>query len=612
MEVKLSQAVKMFFGNSSLEMVYIEAIANSFDAGATEINISISIADFNKPETLSIKISDNGEGFTDHRIKKFGRLFDVDESSHKGLGRLVFVCYFEDVTINSYYDKTRYRSFRFDENFDANTTEVKNVEEHPSGAIVQLSQYTLSKVKSHAFLIPSEIKNRILEEFYSRLYQFKQIKKDIQINITLNLGDHRLHESITLGDIADLKMVEFNSTSSLFDVLRLYYSIEKVEIGDESFIAALSVDNRTKQIDLLAKENIPFGYKMVFLLFSDLFQGKIDHTRQILTLPENEMRDIQTMFRHEVIKIIEEKIPDIARRNNETKVSLNNSYPHLTGFFDEKNIGYVSRDDIIKKAQNSFFRAQREVLDAQTLTDEQFSKSLELSSRALTEYILFRQFIIEKLKKISAKDDEAFIHNLIVPKYKELAKADLVDDIYRNNAWVLDDKYMTYETILSDKKMSDLVEIITEGEHSEKDDGKPDIALIFSDDPKGVKPVDVVIVELKKKGIILEESMKVVTQIERRARILMKYYDNRIQRIWYYGIIEFNDEVELALSGEYTELYSTGRIFYREIPVAVQVKPEKITVPIGVFIMDLESVIKDADARNSTFLNLIKSKLPKP
>ena len=37
MEVKLSQAVKMFFGNSSLEMVYIEAIANSFDAGATEI-----------------------------------------------------------------------------------------------------------------------------------------------------------------------------------------------------------------------------------------------------------------------------------------------------------------------------------------------------------------------------------------------------------------------------------------------------------------------------------------------------------------------------------------------------------------------------------------------
>ena len=31
MKVKLSQAVKMFFGNSSLEMVYFEAIANAWD-----------------------------------------------------------------------------------------------------------------------------------------------------------------------------------------------------------------------------------------------------------------------------------------------------------------------------------------------------------------------------------------------------------------------------------------------------------------------------------------------------------------------------------------------------------------------------------------------------
>ena len=42
MKVKLDQAVKMFFGNSSLEMVYFEAIANALDANATEIEIKIS------------------------------------------------------------------------------------------------------------------------------------------------------------------------------------------------------------------------------------------------------------------------------------------------------------------------------------------------------------------------------------------------------------------------------------------------------------------------------------------------------------------------------------------------------------------------------------------
>ncbi|WP_131726148.1 hypothetical protein [Chryseobacterium sp. Leaf405] len=41
MKVKLGQAVKMFFGISSLEMVYFEAISNALDAEATEINIDI-------------------------------------------------------------------------------------------------------------------------------------------------------------------------------------------------------------------------------------------------------------------------------------------------------------------------------------------------------------------------------------------------------------------------------------------------------------------------------------------------------------------------------------------------------------------------------------------
>ena len=63
----------------------------------------------------------------------------------------------------------------------------------------------------------------------------------------------------------------------------------------------------------------------------------------------------------------------------------------------------------------------------------------------------------------------------------------------------------------------------------------------------------------------------------------------------------------MQLAGEYTELYSSGKMYYRETNVAISLNP-KITLPIGVFIWDLDAVIKDADARNSAFLNLIKSK----
>ena len=181
------------------------------------------------------------------------------------------------------------------------------------------------------------------------------------------------------------------------------------------------------------------------------------------------------------------------------------------------------------------------------------------------------------------------------------------DELYRNNAWLLDDKYMTYETVLSDCEMGELIKFITEDENTQTDDDRPDIALVFSNNPKDAKFFDVVIVELKRRGISLEENMKTVTQLEKRARKLMKYYQNKIQRIWYYGIIEFNDEVELHLSGEYKELYSSGKMYYRETKIAIQKNPD-INLPIGIFMWDIDSVADDADSRNSAFLNLIKSK----
>ena len=42
MEVNVQKAVKMFFSNSSFEMIYNEALANALDAGANEIRINIS------------------------------------------------------------------------------------------------------------------------------------------------------------------------------------------------------------------------------------------------------------------------------------------------------------------------------------------------------------------------------------------------------------------------------------------------------------------------------------------------------------------------------------------------------------------------------------------
>jgi len=611
MKVKLGQAVKRFFGNSSLEMVYFEAVANALDAKATEVEIKIKANALNQSETLEIEIHDNGIGFTDDRYEKFSNLFDVDESSHQGLGRLVYLCYFEKIDVVSFYEKTKKRIFTFSESFDEKKFEVSDVSECNSGTTFKMTGYSLQKIAKNEFVQPKNLKKRILEEFYAKFFRLKKDGYRIQIKIDADIDCQLSSTMLTNSEIPDFTDVELKSTISSIDKFYLYYSIETV-LGQQepSLVAAIAVDNRTFKVDIIAEENIPFGYQMVFLLYSDYFTGKVDLSRQNLTISKSELNEIQHLFRKEVVALIEETVPQIKIRNDNMKKSLVSRYPHLGGYFDIAGVGYASRNEVIKRAQDEFFKAQKEVLDATSLSEEQYKKSIDLSSRALTEYILFRQLTIDKLKKVDHNDAEKTIHDLIVPQGRIFKETEISNELYLNNSWILDDKYMTYKTVLSNEQMSKLIDFITEGEQHEKDADKPDISFIFSNDPTEEQKVDVVIIELKKKGITSELSMVAQTQLQLRADKLMKYYNNRIQRIWFYGIIEFTPELERLLRPDYTELYSTGKMYYRQTKAFVQPisgGPE-IIVPYGIFMLNIDSVIHDADARNATFLKLIKSK----
>ena len=607
MRVKLNKAVKMFFGNSSFEMIYFEAIANALDAGANEINITISARDYSQPETLVVEIEDNGLGFTNDRFIKFSNLFDVDESSHKGLGRLVFLCYFEKVHVTSFYEKINKRVFEFSEGFDGESNVSVLKSERNSGTKFTLSGYLLTRLAQHSFVQPNYLKTRILSEFYARLYKLKQDGQNIEINISSTINNVNSKTTLSTNEIPELQIIPLENVLELFAKMELHYRIEKASMDLSSVITAISVDNRTYKIDIIAPENLPIGYTLIFLLYSDSFNGKVDAARQNLNLSEVELNSIKKVFRDNITRIINQNLPQITEKNVERKNRLINQFPHLNGYFDIDNIGYASQSDILKKAQERFFKAQRDILGATYLTDEQYKESLELSSRALTEYIVFRQIIINKLKAIDKHDLESDIHKLIVPMREQFSSDNLMDDLYRNNVWVLDDKYMTYDTVLSDKEMTEVIDVITDGEISVEDDDRPDIALIFSGNPTGNRKVDVVIVEFKRKGLSTENNSIVEVQLENRARKLMQYYNQNIQQIWFYGIVEFNNEFVLHLESEYHKLYSNGKVYYKPKEVVMQINP-RIAMPVGIYIMDFDAVVNDADARNSTFLNIIKSK----
>lgn len=76
MEIRTGLAGKKFFPNPKFVQVLFEAIANAFDAGATQIAIKIRADDEIEQQHLEVEVSDDGEGLTDERWKRFREIVE--------------------------------------------------------------------------------------------------------------------------------------------------------------------------------------------------------------------------------------------------------------------------------------------------------------------------------------------------------------------------------------------------------------------------------------------------------------------------------------------------------------------------------------------------------
>lgn len=608
MQVNINKAVKMFFSSSSFEMVYNEALANALDAGANEISIKIQLPKSTEISNLSLSISDNGVGFDDIRFGKFSKLFDVEEQSHKGLGRLVYLCYFDSIYIESVYDNgTKKRDFVFDDKFDGESTSIDTINGQ-CGTEIKMKGFSGEKLHKMAFINPSYIKTLLLENFYLRLYKAKLSGHRIRIIIEAQIENKRAEEIIDTDDLPELLVKRLEHQLDLINSVELYYAVnESTEIGRKP-ITAIAVDDRCHKVDIIADENFPAGYEMIFLLMSESFLGAIDESRQNLTMADSEMASVKHLFREGIASVINERFPQIAEKNREREDYLKTTYPHLSGYFKPEDIGFSSHSELVKNAQDKYFRDQKEILSATELTEEQYDKSLDLAARSLMEYILFRQNAISKMNSMSKDNLEADLHNLIVPKGADFQEGEFCKDLYRNNVWVLDDKFMSYCAVLSEAEMSKVVSYITDGEVRDSDDDRPDIVLFFSTDPtKDDKEIlDVVVIELKRLGITAEQNSIVEFQLDTRTQRLAEYYGKRIQRMWFYGIVEISEKYEMhLLNNLYKPLYSNGKVYFRSKPIYTD-KSMQYSVIQNSYIMDFKALVDDANSRNETFLRILK------
>lgn len=617
MEIDTAMATKLFFPKSSLKQVYFEAIANSFDANASHISLEIDIVSFSQPNTLCLKISDNGDGFTDKNYERFKTVLKSKDKLHKGVGRLVFLQYFKQINITSQWDNC-IRNFIFNEYFDGSDSINYQKENIPNKTELIFNQFNKSKINSYDDIDPYKLKKDIIEHFFVILQHYKRESKQFKIDISLNIDQEQNSlvpktVSIDISDINDMNAVDISIENVYMqdyllnkqeeNTISIYYHIEKAERKGENCVA-FSVDGRTIPTNILPPSSFPDDYSCFFILESKLFDSACDTSRQALCFPNYINIDkLYSIIKLEINKILCSTIPSISENNNIIKDELNNIYPHLLGYFDESTVGVIDKDEFLNAAQHKFFVSQKEVLQAKHISEDIYEKTLDLASRSLTEYILFRDTIIKKLSNITKYDPEYSIHNLIVPRYNDFRDTDLTSSIYQNNAWILDDKFMTFRTILSERDMDTIISEIRLDNEISEDSGRPDIAMIFSADPNSEELVDVVIVEIKKKTDDEKENQYVINQLLQRAEKLIKFCKN-IQRVWYYGIININEDFAERLEQQnWIRLYSKDKAYFQNY---LTKNEAGIRIPTPIFLVSFDAIIKDASARNHAFLQLLR------
>ena len=611
MRINSKRALSYFFPNPSYEQVYFEAVANAIDAGATEISICIDIEAYEKPDTLRLTITDNGIGFTELNFRKFSKLLEVNTPDHKGLRRLVFLEYFERVDIVSIFGGNNRRRIKFDMDFDGEC-QKESIQQSKNGTILTFSNFSGDRIKTYNYLRPEHIRVQLQEHFLPLLFSRKEDDRPLRIDIELKTSKANPskdffpdRKTLTLEDLPVL-LTDYVEDDDVdwFNGVEVNYSIINDNTRPKSVATVVSVDGRAMPYQLISQDAIPGGYQVLFLLKSELF--KVDPSRQKIELSETVSEvSLRRVLRRGINKIVSSQIPAVEEQNKRICVELATKYPHLKGYFSQDTVGLISKDSAIAGAQERFFSDQKSVLECETLDEATYEKALDVSARLLMEYILYRTRIIAKLKSTDISESEGEIHDLIVPRRTTLKCETGNESIFTCNVWLLDDKYMSYTTLLSDQKMTDVMKEISID--SDVGEGRPDITLVFSADPNGEDSgkVDVVVVELKKHGVELAKEEEVVSQLRQRARRLLKFYPDKINRIWFYGITDISPEFRVSLiEDEFRELFSHGQVFYKPQTIIVGSEEEKF--PIDLYVMNFDAFIKDAESRNSTFLNMLK------
>ena len=593
MKTDLTNAVKNYKKSSIYDSIN-EALVNSIQAGATKIEVDFTSESANELFTRefvsSIKIKDNGDGFNEINRKSFLTYLSrhKEKQGCKGIGRLSYLKTFQKVHISS---KQNHELVEFDFTTELSEDKLKpqKISNDAKETIIKLDKplnntnYDLDKAYS---------------EIYNHLYPFLFLyEKDCEIIIN---NDKR----ITSEDVKNIDEVKFqiiknvNGNEKCADFILWYRfkASEKAILDD-----FLCVNNRpTKRFShkpLQLKLNEKDGYQITLLLESEWIDKQAnefhdveieDEAEDSQIFPEISWKEVKKQLSIEVSKLLNKQFPDLQADNSKKIDDLKEKYPHYADYIENNNVGFVDEKQILDNAYKQA-RIEEQKLESKNTSIEEVKRCV---SNDLIRYILHRQKIIEKLSELSSNKEnlEKTIHDLILKKGLDGFDYSPVK-IEENNIWLIDDKFMTYAYVASNKQIQTILPNC--GLEGDSQDA-PDIA-IYVPDKDGVKKM--VLIELKKFTATDYENGKGVMQLRNYSKLIT---DSGVSEAYLYLLAEMDNK---DFRGQLEDTFHFKKVFSQEGEIW---QGKFGNIPAYVQIVSPQAIIADANARNKTFLDIIK------
>jgi hypothetical protein len=361
---------------------------------------------------------------------------------------------------------------------------------------------------------------------------------------------------------------------------------------------------------------------ITFLLLSNFFDKdgivRDDRNDFIITpidrglhCPFNWSEDINPKLKDKVIEVLDKEIPNFFKEQDKQKTEIIKKRPYLAKYVLNNNaIGIMDINNEIKNAQKQFNKDRNECLELldseKTLDSKERDKLGEAIHLTFAEYMWLRHSILKEMQTLlkNKEENEAKIHNLILPKGKKLDDDTmLIENLYHNNLWLIDDRFMSYRYAFSDKKIQTIKNTLNDKDVVYTNSKEPDFAVIFDNILNGENDLRGVAIELKPFNLDYDGNKKGETQIRDYKLAFMN--SDKIKECFYYLITNVDEAFEtyLTKASGYKKIFSiTGAIFFNN--------------DIQTYIMPIETLLNECERRHKLFFEILEKSnqldTPKP